>query len=259
VRVSIRFALAAALLALAVAGRSASAQTAVDLQLVLAVDASGSVDQVRFELQKRGYVEAFRHARVLQAIRSGPNQAIAVTMLQWTGPMLQVLVVPWRRVGDEESAEAFADAIERTPRQLFGGGTSISGAIDFSATLFPKSPYRAFRRVIDVSGDGSNNRGRPVTLARDEAVAAGVGINGLPILALEPDLDRYYRDSVIGGPGAFVVAARDYETFGESILKKLVAEIAAEEWLRPGSHARATRQIGREAQRNFAGPGMLSR
>jgi hypothetical protein len=198
-----------------------------DLQLVLAVDASGSVDQYRFDLQKRGYVAAFRHARVLEAIRSGPSQAIAVTMLQWTGPMMQVHVVGWTRVGDPESAGAFAAAVERAPRQLFGGGTSISGAIDYATTLFPRSPFRAARRVIDISGDGSNNRGRSVTNARDEAVAAGIGINGLPILALEPDLDRYYYDSVIGGPGAFVVAAKDYETFGEAILKKLITEIAS--------------------------------
>jgi hypothetical protein len=205
----------------------AKAQSAVDLQLVLAVDASGSVDQVRFDLQKQGYVAAFRHARVLQAIRSGPNQAIAVTMVQWTGPVLQVQVVGWTPVGDEKTATAFASAIERAPRQLFGGGTSISGAIDYAATLFPLSPFRASRRVIDVSGDGSNNRGRPVTLARDAAIAAGIGINGLPILALEPDLDRYYYDNVIGGPGAFVVAARNYETFADAILKKLIMEIAA--------------------------------
>src|SRR5438445_12092148 len=117
----------ALLMLLAIAGRAA-AQTPVDLQLVLAVDASGSVDQVRFELQKRGYVAAFRHARVLQAIRSGPSRAIAVTMVQWTGPMLQVQVVGWTLVGDEETAIAFSDAIERAPPQLFGGGTSISGA-----------------------------------------------------------------------------------------------------------------------------------
>jgi hypothetical protein len=205
----------------------AAAQTAVDLHLVLAVDASGSVDQVRFELQKRGYVAAFRHARVLQAIRSGPNQAIAATMVQWTGPFMQVQVAQWSLIGDAETAGAFAAAIERAPRQLFGGGTSISGAIDHAVTLFPKSPFRGGRRVIDVSGDGSNNRGRPVTLARDEAVAAGIGINGLPILALEPDLDRYYYDSVIGGPGAFVVAAQNYDTFADAILKKLITEIAA--------------------------------
>jgi Protein of unknown function (DUF1194) len=204
----------------------AAAQPGVDLQLVLAVDASGSVDQFRFELQKRGYLAAFRHPRVLEAIRSGPHQAIAVTMVQWTGPMMQVQVVGWTMVGDEESAAAFATAIERTPRQLFGGGTSISGAIDHASTLFAKSPFRAARRVIDVSGDGSNNRGRSVNLARDEAVAAGIGINGLPILALEPDLDRYYYDNVIGGPGAFMVVAKDFETFGEAILKKLITEIA---------------------------------
>ena len=205
----------------------AAAQTAIDLQLVLAVDASGSVDQVRFELQKRGYVAAFRHERVLQAVRSGPHQAIAVTMVQWTGPMMQIQVVGWTLIGDEETAAAFAAAIERAPRQLFGGGTSISGAIDYATTLFPKSPFRAARRVIDVSGDGSNNRGRSVNLARDEAVAAGIGINGLPILALEPDLDRYYYDNVIGGPGAFVVAAKDFETFADAILKKLITEIAS--------------------------------
>jgi hypothetical protein len=215
----------ASLLMLALAG-PAAAQGAVDLQLVLAVDVSGSVDQVRFELQKRGYVAAFRHARVLQAIRSGPRQAIAATMVQWTGPALQVQVAGWTRVGDEESASAFAAAVEGAPRQLFSGGTSISGAIDHAATLFPGSPFRATRRVIDVSGDGANNRGRSVTRARDEAVAAGIVINGLPILALEPDLDRYYYDNVIGGPGAFVVVARNYDTFADAILKKLVTEIA---------------------------------
>ena len=226
-RLSTLFAAVAMVAGASIGADPAAAQIAADLALVLAVDASGSVDQYRFELQKRGYVAAFRHPRVLQAIRSGPNQAIAVTMVQWTGPMMQVQVTGWALVGDDETAGAFAAAIERAPRQLFGGGTSISGAIDHAMTLFPKSPFRAPRRVIDVSGDGSNNRGRPVTFARDEAVAAGVGINGLPILTLEPDLDRYYYDSVIGGPGAFVVAAKDYETFGEAILKKLITEIAS--------------------------------
>jgi len=215
--------------ALLTAGGAAPAQSDVDLQLVLAIDASGSVDAVRFELQKRGYVAAFRHARVLQAIRSGANRAIAATMVQWTGPALQVQVVGWSKIGEEQGAAAFAAAIEDAPRRLFGGGTSISGAIDHGSTLFATSPFHASRRVIDVSGDGSNNRGRPVNLARDDAVAAGIGINGLPILALEPDLDRYYYDNVIGGPGAFVVAAQSYETFAEAILKKLITEIAARE------------------------------
>jgi hypothetical protein len=223
---ALRLALACALL-IAGGAADAPAQTAVDLELVLAVDASGSVDAARFALQKRGYVAAFRHPRVLAAIRSGPNQAIAATMVQWTGPALQIQVVGWTRIGAEETAGAFATAIEDAPRGLFGGGTSISGAIDYGRTLFHESPFHARRRVIDVSGDGSNNRGRPANLARDEAVADGIGINGLPILALEPDLDRYYYDHVIGGPGAFVVAAQNYETFADAILKKLITEIAS--------------------------------
>jgi hypothetical protein len=198
----------------------------VDLQLVLAVDASGSVSAERFELQKQGYVAAFRHPKVRDAVNSGAHRAIAVTMVQWTGPILQVQVVGWHRLSDAASIEAFAAAVEAAPRQLFGGGTSISGAIDHAMTLFPKSPYPAERRVIDISGDGPNNRGRPAHLARDEAVAAGININGLPILALEPDLGRYYEDNVIGGPGAFMIAAERYETFAAAILQKLIVEIA---------------------------------
>jgi hypothetical protein len=207
-------------------GVQAVAQTPVDLQLVLAVDVSGSVNQTRFELQRDGYVAAFRNVRVLDTIRSGPHQAIAVTMMQWTGPALQVHVVPWMRIGDKSSAEAFAAAAAGAPRQLFGGGTSISGAIDYAVTLMSESPYHGKRRVIDVSGDGSNNRGRLVNFARDEAVAANIGINGLPILTLEPDLDAYYERNVIGGPGAFVIAAKSYEAFADAILKKLISEIA---------------------------------
>ena len=199
---------------------------AVDLALVLAVDASGSVDQTRFELQKQGYAAAFRHPRVIAAITSGANQSIAVIMMQWTGPALQVTVVPWTRISDAASANAFADAIAAAPRQLFSGGTSISGAIDTARALLFDNPFRPVRRIIDVSGDGANNRGRPASLARDEAVSAGIGINGLPILSLEPDLDRYYEQNVIGGPGAFVIAARNYDTFADAILKKLIAEIA---------------------------------
>jgi hypothetical protein len=122
---------------------------------------------------------------------------------------------------------ALADAIEASTRQLFGGGTSISGAIDYSRILLTASPFLGIRRVIDISGDGANNRGRAVTLARDETVRDGISINGLPILALEPDLDRYYYDNVIGGPGAFMVPARNYETFADAILKKLITEIAS--------------------------------
>ena len=215
-------------------GTSVCAQTAVDLQLVLAVDASGSVDQRRFELQMQGYVAAFRDPRVLQAIQAGPTQAIAVTMVQWTGPALQIQVLPWTLIKDAATAQAFAAAIMATPRRLFSGGTSISGAIDFAVPLMQESPFKGTRHVIDISGDGSNNRGRPAASARDDAVRAGIVINGLPILALEPDLERYYSDHVIGGPGAFVIAAESYETFADAILKKLIREMAANE---PRPHA----------------------
>jgi len=206
---------------------AAAAAEEVDLQLVLAVDASGSVNMYRFELQKRGYAAAFRNPRVLNAIRSGMAQAIAVTMHQWTGPRLQVHVVPWMVVKDEASAEALAVAIENTPRKLFGGGTSISGAIDYSRLILAQSPFTAARLTIDVSGDGRNNIGRPSSIARDEAVRDGITINGLPILSVELDLDTFYFENVIGGPGAVMVPADSYESFAEAILKKLIIEIAS--------------------------------
>jgi hypothetical protein len=216
-------------LAVLLAGPTAAlaAEVEVDLQLVLAVDASGSVSMRRFDLQKQGYANAFRNPRVLAAIRSGISQAIAVTMHQWTGPFQQVLVVPWMVVKDEASAEALATAIENTRRQLFSGGTSISGAIDYSLRILAQSPFTATRRTIDVSGDGRNNIGRPARMARDEAVREGVTINGLPILAVEPDVDTFYFENVIGGPGAIMVPADSYESFAEAILKKLIIEIAA--------------------------------
>jgi len=199
----------------------------VDLQLVLAVDTSGSVNEKRFELQKRGYAAAFRNPRVLDAIRSGSTQSISVTMTQWTGPAMQIQVIPWTLLKDAKSVEALASAIDATPRQLFSGGTSISGAIDHAMLLMPSSPHKGLRRVIDVSGDGSNNRGRNVVEARDEAVRAGVVINRVPIVSLEPGLDQYYYDRVIGGPGSFVIAAASYETFADAVLRKLILEIAA--------------------------------
>jgi hypothetical protein len=200
------------------------AETVVELQLVLAVDASGSVSEARFELQKQGYVAAFRNPELLRAVQSG--RGIGVTMMQWTGPALQVQVVPWMLVSDEASMRDFAAAVEAAPRRLFGGGTSISGAIDQSMALLERSPFSGGRKVIDISGDGRNNRGRPAAEARDEAVGAGVSINGLPILAIEPDLEEFYRNNVMGGPGAFVIPAQSFEVFGEAILKKLIIEIS---------------------------------
>jgi hypothetical protein len=207
--------------------RSATASTMVAVQLVLAVDVSGSVSQDRFELQREGYAAAFRSPEVLQAIRSTATGSIAVAVLQWTGPTLHVVAVDWTLIDDAASAENFATAIVHAPRVLYGGGTSISGAIDFARSMLARAPYHGQKRIIDLSGDGANNRGRPAEDARDEAVQEGLVINGLPILTLEPDLDRYYRESVIGGPGAFVIAANDYEQFAVALRSKLVTEIAA--------------------------------
>jgi hypothetical protein len=229
-----RLGFALIVLAVTLLGAPARAQTEVDLKLALMVDASGSVDRYRFELQKRGYVAALRNPRILGAVLGGRTQSIAISMVQWTGPFLQAVVLPWTQIKDEASIKAAATVIENTPRQLFGGGTSISGAIDYAMAMFPQAPFKSERHVIDVSGDGSNNRGRPAASARDDAVRAGIVINGLPILALEPDLERYYADNVIGGPGAFVIAAQSYETFADAILKKLIHEMAAHE---PPPHA----------------------
>ena len=198
----------------------------VDLALVLAVDASGSVNQQRFEMQKRGYVQAFRNPRVWRAIQSGMRGAIAVQMFQWTGPFLQRQSVGWMIVRDQASAEAVANAIEQGERQLFGGGTSISGAIDHGVRVLEEMPHQAARKVIDVSGDGENSSGRPARVARDAAVAQGIVINGLPILAFEVFLDQHYEQEVIGGEGSFMIVAKNFETFGDAVLRKLIAEIA---------------------------------
>jgi hypothetical protein len=225
----IRASCLAALLIFAAPAARAQAPAAappVDLALVLAVDASGSVNPTRFELQKHGYAQAFRNPKVIDAIGAGTDQAIAVAMVQWTGPTLHVQVVNWTRVSNAASAQALADAIDASTRQLYGGGTSLSGAIDISMIMLAASPFRATRRVIDISGDGSNNAGRPAEDARDDAVKAGVTINGLPISWIEPGLDHYYRDSVIGGPGAFVISIDSYDNFADAILDKLVTEIS---------------------------------
>jgi hypothetical protein len=202
------------------------AEPQVDVNLVLAVDASGSVSDDRFELQKQGYVEAFRNPKVLAAIRAGDYHAISVSMVQWTGPTLHVVVVPWMTVRDQKSAVALADAIDAAPRRIFGGGTSLSGAIDYGVVMLTASPMTAARQVIDISGDGANNIGREPAEARDEAVKLGIRINGLPILTVEPDLDVYYRQNVIGGPGAFMIPVENYDQFADAILRKLIAEIS---------------------------------
>ena len=173
----------------------------VDLELVLAVDISGSVDEVEARLQREGYIAALRHPHVIQAIQSGPHGRIAVTYVEWAGDHYQRTMLDWTLIEAPPDAQGFADALAETPF-LSAHWTSLSGAIDYSASLFDSNGFAAVRRVIDVSGDGYNNRGRPVELARDEAVAAGLTINGLPIVNDRPnpwggrrrvDLDLLFR------------------------------------------------------------------
>jgi hypothetical protein len=197
----------------------------VDLALVLAVDVSSSVSHERYRLQMDGYAAAFRDAAVIQAIESGPVGAIAVTLVQWAGFNEYRQTIDWAIVRNAETADGFASAILESGRPP-GGSTGVSSAIDFSAHLLRHSAHRATRRVIDISGDGSNNNGRPAALARDEAVSAGIIINGLPILTEEPTLDSYFREQVIGGPGAFVIVAENQQSFATAIVKKLLVEIA---------------------------------
>jgi hypothetical protein len=213
---------------LAISGLGAAepaAAKSVDLALVLALDVSGSVNSERFELQRRGYAEAFASREVIDAIAAGENHAIAVTLVEWSGAGHQRQMIGWTLVEDPASAESFGSAIAEASR-AFSDWTSISGAIDYSVALFKEAQVDPSRRVIDISGDGINNNGRAVTEARDAAVDAGITLNGLPILTEYPNLDAYYRDYVIGGPGAFALPANDFDTFGAAILVKLVREIA---------------------------------
>ena len=225
---------AAVLLLLAPAARAAEK---VDLLLVLASDVSRSVDADKFELQRRGYGNAMSDPRVIEAIRSGTNGRIGVCFLEWSGVMSQKLVIDWTAIGDANTARQFGDRILEAPRS-FTDRTSISAAIDFAMAQLERAPFEAARRTIDVSGDGTNNSGRDVTSARDEAVAKGVTINGLVILSERPlawnpehtnppgGLDNYYRQNVIGGPRAFVMAAQDFNAFGQALINKLIAEVA---------------------------------
>ena len=210
----------------------------VDLLLVLAADVSRSVDHQKFLLQRDGYAAAILSSRVIDAIQSGYHRRIAICFVEWSGVGAQKLVIDWTVLSDAETARKFAMLVKNAPRS-FADRTSISGGIDFSMAQFERSPYEAGRRTIDVSGDGTNNSGRDLRSARDDAVAKSVTINGLVILSERPlpwnpehtnppgGLANYYRDNVIGGPGAFVMVAEDFGSFGQAVTKKLIAEIAA--------------------------------
>ncbi|MDJ1157581.1 DUF1194 domain-containing protein [Chelatococcus sp. SYSU_G07232] len=209
----------------------AQAQQEVDVALVLAVDISYSMDEEEQQLQRQGYVEALRSFPFLDAVRRGAVGRIAVTYLEWAGTATQDVIVPWQIIEGPESADAFIDKLKAAPiRRAYR--TSVSGGIDFAAKLFTDIPFKPLKRVIDVSGDGPNNQGRAVTAARDEAVARGITINGLPIMLKRPgymdivELDDYFRDCVIGGQGAFMVPIREQHQFTDVIRTKLILEVA---------------------------------
>jgi len=209
----------------------------VDVALVLAADVSRSIDDDEFKLQRQGYAAAITNPRVLQAIAAGQFGAIAICFVEWSGPEEQEVIADWTVIRDGESAAAFAATLLAAPR-AFVGRTAISAALDFSRAYLSKVGATAERRIIDVSGDGTNNSGRSVRDARDEAVAAGVTVNGLAIINEHPNpgyfahtqppegLPEYYRQNVVGGPGAFLMVVQDFNSFGEAISNKLINEIA---------------------------------
>jgi hypothetical protein len=206
----------------------AQQETAVDLELILALDASGSVNQQEFALQLRGYAEAFRNPAVIQAITAGETGNVAVVMLIWAGDRRDGtrVVADWTMINGPESANAFVEAFTKTPRFMLRDGTSLSNVIEVTTKMFDTNQFRGSRKVVDISGDGTNNVGYEPTIARDIAVKAGITINGLAILTDFPDLDEYYAKNVVGGAGAFVIWAQNYDAFSAAILQKLVREIS---------------------------------
>jgi hypothetical protein len=246
-RLLIRAFLLATMLAVPPAARAAEP---VDLLLVLAADVSRSVDNEKFKLQREGYAAAISDKRVLDAITAGRNRRIAVLFLEWSGFGNQKVVIDWTSIDGPKAAQEFGDRLLESPRS-FADRTAISGGIDFAVAQLARSPFKAERHTIDVSGDGTNNAGRDVTQARDEALALGITINGLVILSERPlawnpehtnppgGLANYYRDNVTGGPGSFVLEAKDFGSFGQAIVKKMIAEIA--DATAPGNPATITR------------------
>jgi hypothetical protein len=232
----VRF-LLAVLAAVMFVGTAVAAEQ-VDLLLVLASDVSRSVDAAKFKLQRDGYVAAISNPRVIEAIKSGPHGRIAICFIEWSGVGAQKVVIDWTVIDGVKAAQDFASQLDEAQRS-FADRTSISGGIDFAMAQLEHAPFQAARRTIDVSGDGTNNSGRDVTAARDEALAQNVTINGLVILSEQPlswnadhtnppgGLEAYYRNNVTGGPNSFVMVAENFNTFGQAILNKLVAEVAA--------------------------------
>ena len=234
----------------------------VDLALVIAADTSQSIDDREAALERQGVAAAFRSPEVLRAISSGSLGRIAVLYMDWSGGPNNRIIVNWRTIGDKPGADAFADALLKAPR-TYGQGTSIGGAMEMAAALIATSGFEATRRVIDISGDGPTNRGRPVAEVRDEMVARGIVINGLPIVTDEYGtgdwgdyygaLDQYYRHCVIGGQGSFIQPAKGFQEFAAAMRHKLVLEIS--DAAAPGGIVKvATRDQGPAARPDARNP-----
>lgn len=213
--------------------RAQSNEIDVDVELVLAVDASRSMESFEQKIQREGYIAALRQKEVIDAIREGVHGRVAVTYVEWAGATMQRVIVPWTIIDSAETAESFATALMR-PIPSTQSRTSISGALEYSGRLFDDNGFKGIRRVIDVSGDGANNNGMPVAPVRDDVLAKGITINGLPLMTrgnfysdwAVRDLDVYYTNCVIGGPGSFMIPVNSWDQFPEAVRRKLVLELA---------------------------------
>lgn len=215
-------------------------ERAVDLELILMADGSGSVDDEEFILQRHGYAKALRDPAIIRAIKGGILGRIALSYVEWSGPDLKVPIVNWTMIRNEADIEAVAKALEDHPRELYGGGTAVGDAIVYGADSILGNVYDGTRRVIDISGDGPDRNGMDAADGRAYAMAKRVTVNGLPILAFEGDgLADFFRDNVIGGPGAFYIAARGFKDFFRAVRRKLILEIAGK--TPAGSHQTANR------------------
>ena len=228
-----RTALVGSLATLALAG-TAKAAAPVDLQLVMAVDVSRSIDEVEAELQRRGYIEAMTNERVIDAIVSGENKSIGVCYVEWAGTHFQQTVIDWMLIDSARAARRFSEKLAESPRTS-QSWTAVGQALIYSAKRFEDSPFSSRRRIIDISGDGRTNDGPPAELARDKLVADGIVINGLPVMMNRRDygrpadttLDKYYEENVIGGPGSFMTVAANFDDFGRAVRSKLIREISS--------------------------------
>jgi hypothetical protein len=228
-----RTALMGSLAALASGTTAARAETPVDLQLVMAVDVSRSIDEVEAELQRRGYIEAMTNERVIDAVLSGENRRIGVCYVEWAGTHYQQTVIDWMLIDSARAARAFSDKLSESPRTS-QSWTAVGAALATSAQRFQSSPFTSKRRIIDISGDGRTNDGPPAELVRDRLVAEGFVINGLPVMMNRQNygrpqdamLDKYYEENVIGGPGSFMIVAANFDDFSRAVRSKLIREIS---------------------------------